>query len=48
MSLLLLLVGAKTSGAGTSVQAYDYERFKREDQEILDLIMIIVKSGVLQ
>ena len=49
MSLLLLLVGAKTSGAGiTAIRPVAYDRFRREDQEILDLIMIIVESEMLE
>ena len=47
MSLLLLLVGAKRGGGSADVQPSGFERFRREDDEILTLIMIAVESGIL-
>ena len=47
MSLLLLLIGAKRGSGGGSVESYAYEKVRREDDEILTLIMISVESGIL-
>ena len=46
MSLLLLMVGVRGGGGKAPVQP-SYERYRREDDEILTLIMIAVESGLL-
>ena len=49
MSLLLLLIGAKRGGGGGgSVESYAYEKVRREDDEILTLIMLSVESNLLE
>ena len=50
MSLLLLLIGAKRGGGGGGggLEPYAYEKVRREDDEILTLIMLSVESNLLE